>query len=167
MSQRFRGSFVHKVDSKGRVSVPSSFRRAIISGDPDSKDGKATVILTWGRAELKGWKCIEGYTVEGAEALYDDLESEDRFDPDRELLELLINAESQEVEVDDNGRMGLRADLRERIGLGPKGGEIKFVAMGQKFQIWLPDEFEIDKARRIAEAKGDPFRKLRGRQAND
>ena len=34
MSRRFRGESHHKVDAKGRVSIPASFRRVIEASDP-------------------------------------------------------------------------------------------------------------------------------------
>lgn len=160
MSRRFRGGFVHKVDAKGRVSVPSSFRQTIIAGDPESDGGKAKVVLTWGRDDVN---CIEGYTVDGIEGVYDEIDALDRFSPERELLEMIFNGESDEFEVDDNGRMGLR-DLRDRIGIT---GEAKFVGLGQKFQIWVPEEYDAEMARRKAEYDGNPLRLLSGKRAND
>ncbi|MCK4861351.1 MAG: cell division/cell wall cluster transcriptional repressor MraZ, partial [Rhodobacteraceae bacterium] len=32
MARRFRGKSVHKVDAKGRVSIPASFRRVLEEG---------------------------------------------------------------------------------------------------------------------------------------
>ena len=34
-ARRFRGESVHKVDAKGRVSIPAAFRRVLEDGDPD------------------------------------------------------------------------------------------------------------------------------------
>ena len=46
MKGRFRGESVHKVDQKGRVSVPASFRRVIEEGDPDWGAGVNPVSYT-------------------------------------------------------------------------------------------------------------------------
>ena len=35
MARRFRGESVHKVDNKGRVSIPAPFRRILEEGDPE------------------------------------------------------------------------------------------------------------------------------------
>ena len=35
MSRRFRGESIHKVDGKGRVSIPAAFRRVLEEHDPD------------------------------------------------------------------------------------------------------------------------------------
>ena len=160
MSRRFRGGFVHKVDGKGRVSVPSSFRRTIISGDPDSDGGKAKVVLTWGRDDLN---CIEGYTVDGIEDVYDEIEALDRYSEERELLEMMINGCSDEFDVDDNGRMGLK-DLRDKIGIT---GEAMFVGLGAKFQIWVPEEYEALMAKKKAEFGGNPLHLLKGSRHKD
>ena len=39
MTDRFRGEGIHKVDGKGRVSIPVLFRRVLESGDPDWTEG--------------------------------------------------------------------------------------------------------------------------------
>ena len=39
MTRRFRGESLHKVDIKGRVSVPAAFRRVLEEGDPDFTGG--------------------------------------------------------------------------------------------------------------------------------
>ena len=47
--RRFRGEGHHKVDGKGRVSIPASFRRVLESGDPDWTDGlNPNLVIVYG-----------------------------------------------------------------------------------------------------------------------
>ena len=61
-----------------------------------------------------------------------------RFSREREILERFINTQSVYAQVDENGRSLLSARLREQIGLGE---EALFAGMGDKFQIWTPEDY--------------------------
>ncbi|MEM9123456.1 MAG: MraZ N-terminal domain-containing protein, partial [Pseudomonadota bacterium] len=39
MVRRFRGEFDQRVDGKGRMSIPASFRRVLEQGDPNWSSG--------------------------------------------------------------------------------------------------------------------------------
>ena len=65
MGRRFRGEGLHKVDSKGRVSIPALFRRVIESCDPNWKEGlPPELIIVYGDERRK---FIECYTIEAIE----------------------------------------------------------------------------------------------------
>jgi len=53
VTQWFRGESVHKVDSKGRVSIPALFRRVLEAADPDWTDGlQPNVVVVYGGARI-------------------------------------------------------------------------------------------------------------------
>ena len=61
MIRRFRGESLHKVDAKGRVSVPAAFRRVLEEGDPDFTGGSyPNFVVVYGG--VRG-NCLEGYTI--------------------------------------------------------------------------------------------------------
>ena len=142
MKRRLRGESVHKVDQKGRVSVPASFRRVIEEGDPDwdrdNKDRAATFVLIYG---FKGR--IEGYTMEGMEEIDEMISALPRFSDRRRIAERLINTKSMDAQVDDNGRIILPAKLRQEFEIE---GEAVFAGMGDHFQIWSPTAYDADNA---------------------
>jgi MraZ protein len=152
--RRFRGESVHKVDQKGRVSVPAPFRRVLEEGDPDWSEGAApNFVIIYGRP---GRRCLEGYSIRAIGEIDDMIATLPRFSRERETVERFINTRSVYAQVDENGRVLLPAKLREMVGLGD---EAFFAGMGDKFQIWAPEAYAEDEAR-IAEEIGteaDPF----------
>jgi len=130
------------VDSKGRVSIPASFRRVLEEGDPDHVPGaNPNLVLVYGR---RGRNCLEGYSIRSMEEVDDMIAELPRYSRERELLERMINTQSIYAQVDENGRMVLPAKLREMVSIS---AEAKFCGMGDKFQIWDPAEYDADAAR--------------------
>ena len=139
MLRRFRGESTHKVDQKGRVSVPAPFRRVSEEGDPDWTEGLSpTFVLIYGMSR----NCLEGYTIEGAAKLDAKIERLP-LGKTRAALERLVNSQSVYAQVDDNGRIVLPQKLRELFGLNE---EALFAGMGEHFQVWAPTAYEADMA---------------------
>lgn len=160
MLRRFKGESVHKVDQKGRVSVPAPFRRVLEEGDPDWQPGlNPNLVLIYG---MKRGNCLEGYTIEGANALDEKVSRMPTFSMARRALERLLNTNSVYAQVDDTGRIGLPAKLREMFGIET---DAVFAGMGEHFQIWSPEELRADTAALEAWRAGlppeeDPFAQL-------
>ena len=137
MARRFRGESDHKVDGKGRVSIPASFRRVIEACDPDWTEGlPPRLILVYGGATRD---YIEGFTIEAMDEVDDKISKFPRGSAKRKAMERLYSAQSVEIVVDDTGRIVLPAKLREKIGLD---GMARFVASGDTFEIWQPEAYD-------------------------
>ena len=148
MGRRFRGEHTQKVDSKGRVSIPATFRRVIESSDPDWVEGKpATLIIVYGTDELRDF--LECYTVEAMDQIDALIERMPRGSDERRAMEDFFSAKSEEVAVDGTGRLVLQKKLRDRIGIDGDGMAY-FKASGDTFQIWNPEVYETKEQSRIA-----------------
>ena len=92
MIRRFRGESLHKVDAKGRVSVPAAFRRVLEEGDPDfSRGSSPNFVIVYGG--VRG-SCLEGYTINSISKVDKLISKLPRFSKDREMLERFINTQS-------------------------------------------------------------------------
>ena len=88
MIRRFRGESLHKVDTKGRVSVPAAFRRVLEEGDPDFSGGSSpNFVIVYGG--VRGI-CLEGYTISSITKVDKLISRLPRFSRDREILERFI-----------------------------------------------------------------------------
>ena len=133
MARRFRGESSHKVDLKGRVSIPAAFRRVLEDGDPDWEKGEnPNVVLVYGG---KSRDFIEGYTMESMGEVDDKIAALPRGSKRRRALEHLFSGQSVQLQVDETGRLVLAKKLRDKIGIVD---EAVFVASGDTFQIWEP-----------------------------
>lgn len=155
MARRFRGESSHKVDSKGRVSIPAAFRRVLEEGDPDWTNGQnPNVVLVYGG---KSRIFIEGYTMDSMAEVDDKIAQLPRGSKKRRALEHLFSGQSVQLTVDETGRLVLSKKLRDKIGITD---EAVFVASGDTFQIWEPDAYENNSASLedwIDEAADDDF----------
>jgi MraZ protein len=137
--RRFRGESLHKVDSKGRVSIPAQFRRVLEEGDPEFKIGvNPSCVLVHSQ---KSKKCLEGYSISSINEVDDLVSQLPRYSREREILERMLNAQSSYAQIDDNGRLVLSQKLRNLIDVSL---EAIFIGMGDKFQIWEPNSYYED-----------------------
>lgn len=155
LGRRFRGESHHKVDSKGRVSIPASFRRVLEASDPNwQTGGNPELVIVYGDHRRQYLEC---YTMEAIEEVDAKIAALPRGSRARKLLERMFNGQSLPTTVDETGRLVLSAKLRQKIGLE---GEAFFIASGDTFQIWKPetyDEVEMAEAEKLMEELPDDF----------
>ncbi len=121
----FVGTFVNKIDKKGRVSVPASFR---------------TVLTRLGFAGVVGFRsfvgsCIEAGSMEWMERLSEGIDDLAVFSIEQDELTSLIFADARQMPFDTEGRIVLPEDLIAHAGLTEAAA---FVGKGKTFQIWEP-----------------------------
>ena len=139
----FLSSFENKIDSKGRVSVPSSFRSAV------KMDGNQQSVVLY-RSFTSN--CIEGCTMSRMHELSEAADNLDIFSKQKEDLSTLLFANAKELPFDVAGRIIIPQDFLEAVGISDTA---LFGGRGKTFQIWNKIEFEklqkvvLDNAKKI------------------
>jgi MraZ protein len=133
---RFVSHFTNRLDAKGRVSIPASFR-AVLARDGfeglyvhPSLDAEA--VDCGGNALLKE---IDGL-----------LATLSPYSQERDMFSTALLGTSEILKVDSEGRVILTESVKAYAGIS---SEVTFVGHGQKFQIWEPSRFRthLDEAR--------------------
>ena len=139
MARRFRGESHHKVDNKGRVSIPALFRSVLEQGDPNYTEGlNPELVIVYGDHRRNYLEC---YTISAIEEVDAKIDALPRGSMERRMLQRLFHGQSFPTIVDDTGRLVLPAKLRRKIDLE---AEAFFIAAGDTFQIWKPETYETE-----------------------
>lgn len=133
----FLSTFVNKIDRKGRISVPASFRSALSHLDwPGVVLYRSPLLPAIVGADL-------GYMERHSEAV-DELAS---LDDPTQALSAAILADSRQLPFDPEGRITLPPDLLEHANIIEQAA---FVGRGKTFQIWEPKALEAHNNKALA-----------------
>ncbi|MFO1148168.1 MAG: division/cell wall cluster transcriptional repressor MraZ [Alsobacter sp.] len=134
---RFVSSFANRLDAKGRVSIPASFRGVL------ARDGFEGLYVHLS---------LEADALDaGGNGLLAEIDSLiERFPPfsdERDQFSMALYGNSEVLKVDPEGRVSLTEALKAHAGITDA---VVFVGLGHKFQIWEPSRFQrhLDEARR-------------------
>ena len=143
----FVSTFTNKVDAKGRVSVPASFRAVL------TKEGSDEIFI---HPALDNPALDAGgpRLVKHIRTLLKDLAP---YSDEKDQLATALFGESEYLKIDNDGRIILPIRLRQFSNIQQ---QITFVGLGDKFQLWSPDAFEI--FRQQARGKVKKIRALLG-----
>ena len=152
----FLSTFNNKIDSKGRVSVPSQFRAAL------SGNNFAGVVVY----ESFTNKCIEGCDLSRIANLSESIDNLDPFSEIRDAFATTILGSAVQLPFDGDGRIILPAKL---IKLAQIDKKAIFVGKGKTFEIWQEDNFEIHsrQARQAAKEQRNLLKILKNEKSND
>jgi MraZ protein len=124
--RRFRGRFELKLDPKGRLSLPSAYRRS-----PSSSDNPEQFIVTNSRFQAKS--CLHVYSLTEWENLENKISQMSALNRDVQAFNRFYLAGGQATETDSQNRILIPQSLRQFADLD---GPVVLVGMGSKFEIW-------------------------------
>jgi MraZ protein len=128
----FLSTYVNKVDRKGRVSVPATFRAALATQ-------RFPGVVVWPSFKLPA---LEACGADRMEELVDRQEMLAPYTEDYENFGALL-ADTRELPFDGEGRIVLPEKFAEHAAITEAA---TFVGQGRTFQIWEPERFNEHRA---------------------
>ncbi len=125
----FLSTYENKLDKKGRVSVPSSFRSYL------SNLGYNGVICY----PSFNNQCIEAWPQDRIEKISNAIDSLNPFEEKKDYFATSILSTSINLQFDSEGRISLTSKLLKHAKII---NSMLFVGQGKTFQIWQPAIFE-------------------------
>ena len=125
----FRGQFLHTVDAKGRVSLPSRFRDVLTAG------GDARFVLTPAPFD----SCLHLYPMRAWEEFEQKVSELPSMDPNAVRFRRLYVSAAVECELDKAGRVLVPPALRERAHLER---DVLWAGMGRILELWSKSDFD-------------------------
>ena len=124
----FLSTYVNKVDRKGRVSVPATFRSTLAT------HRQPNLLIAFPSLRLPAIECTGSDRMVEMQQRVETLE---QFSDEYENLSLLFAA-AHPLTIDGEGRVILPENLKEHAHIA---GDVAFVGLGAMFQLWNPAEF--------------------------
>jgi len=140
--RRFTFRYTNKVDGKGRVSIPASFRAVL-----EAEGAGNTVYLTWNRDE----GAIEGFGERYMQDIENRIDALPIISPQRRAFETRYFANTVSLPIDSDGRIILPAELRRQAGID---GQVVFAGLGKRFHVWEPSAYDAFAAAQDEAAAG-------------
>ena len=125
----FLSTFENKLDKKGRVSVPASYRAYL------SSLGYNGIICF----PSFNNQSIEAWSQDRIEKISNTIDSLNPFDEKKDYFATSILSESTNLQFDGEGRILITQKLLKHAKIK---NSMLFVGQGKTFQIWEPNAFE-------------------------
>ena len=124
----FLSSFVNKLDKKGRVSVPATFRSHLNSLGYNG----FISYPSFNHSDLE--ECSQ----DRIEKLSNTIDSLSPFEEKRDYFATSVLSESENLQFDTEGRISISQKLLKHAKIK---NNVLFVGLGNTFQIWEPGNF--------------------------
>lgn len=130
ITMRFLGNIDAKADQKGRVFLPSVFRKELQAGGDDSLVLRKDVFQ----------RCLVLYPTEVWNAMMDEMRSKlSRWDAHEQQVYRQFVSDAEIVSLDGNGRFLISRRAQEFAGIAT---EVSFIGMGDTIEIWAKEKTE-------------------------
>lgn len=118
LERMFLGQFAHAIDSKGRITVPVSFRAALSSGAYLTQGFERNLVV---------------YTTDSFERMAKRAASLTTTNPEARAIRRMLFGRAADVTLDSAGRILIPPFQREYAELD---NEVAIVGAGEYFEIW-------------------------------
>ena len=125
----FLSTYENKIDKKGRVSVPASYRSHL------SNLGYNGIVCF----PSFNNQSIEAWSQDRIEKISNAIDTLNPFDEKKDYFATSILSESVNLQFDSEGRVSLTTKLLKHAKIKKS---MLFVGQGKTFQIWEPTSFE-------------------------
>ena len=127
--EMFLSTYVNKVDRKGRVSVPATFRSTLAT------NRQPNLLISFPSMRVPAVECTGSDRIE---EMQDRIESLEQFSEEYENLTQLF-ADAHPLTMDGEGRVILPERLKQHAQISD---DVAFVGLGAMFQLWDPGRYE-------------------------
>ncbi len=125
----FLSKIINKVDKKGRVTIPSTYRNIL-----NSEDFSGIIVYP----SIKN-ECIEACSMSRLVELSIIIQNLDPYSDERDAFETIVLGGSVQLPFDNEGRVILPQTLLDDAGIS---SQACFVGKGLVFEIWEPSKFD-------------------------
>ena len=125
----FLSSYENKIDKKGRVSVPATFRSHLNSMGYNG-------FITY---PSFNHSALEACSQDRIEKLSNTIDSLNPFEEKRDFFATSVLSESENLQFDTEGRVSISAKLLNHAKIK---NNVLFIGLGKTFQIWEPNNFQ-------------------------
>lgn len=141
----FAGTYENKVDKKGRVSLPASFRAQLPEGD-------GRLVYVYRSPSLPA---LEACDPAFMERLAESMEQFDMFSDEEAEMGAVILADARPLSLDGEGRIMIPAEYMDFADIG---ASVAFAGYGRRFQLWEPARLQAHTAESRTRVKGQTLR---------
>ena len=121
----FLSSYENKIDKKGRVSVPATFRSYLNSLGYNGFISYPSF----------NHAALEACSQDRIEKLSNTIDSLNPFEEKRDFFATSVLSESENLQFDTEGRVSISSNLLNHANIKDS---VLFVGLGKTFQIWEP-----------------------------